>query len=395
MLGDFFLGVPSSRFARGYLACGAPAPPALSAQAPAPGSAASEPAPLLGVDLFRLRSTLLSSFWKKDVFVEAGVVRPLNWKEGERLPVAYNVHGFGGSHRVAWRLAPRLQEGMKAGTTPRMLYVYLHAHFEHGHHVFADSKFNGPWGKALTTEFIPALEARFSAAAEPAGRFLTGHSSGGWSTFWLQVTYPDFFGGCWSTAPDSVDFRDFTGIDIYTYRSAFEDPAGRPIMLMRREGRFVGSIKEYLDMELAKQPIGGQFYSFNAVFGEAAPDGAPRRLFDPRTGLIDRAVAESWKPYDLRLVLTGNWGTLGPKLAGKLHIYMGSQDTFRLEGALKLLKADLDRLGSDAQILFVEGRDHFTLVQPHPELWPTGMMDRIHREMHAAWQRSRKVAKVA
>lgn len=257
MLGDFLPEVPMRRALLSLLLGAALALPGLRAQAPSAAPVTADPAPLPGVDLFRLRSELLSTFWKKDMFVEAGVVRPLDWKEGERLPVAYNVHGFGGSHRVAWRLAPRLQEGMKAGTTPRMLYVYLHAHFEHGHHVFADSKFNGPWGKALTTEFIPALEARFSAAGEPAGRFLTGHSSGGWSTFWLQVTYPDFFGGCWSTAPDSVDFRDFTGIDIYTYKSAFEDPGGQPIMLMRREGKFVGSIKQYLDMELARQPIGG------------------------------------------------------------------------------------------------------------------------------------------
>ena len=40
----------------------------------------------------------------------------------------------------------------------------------------------------------------------PAARFLTGHSSGGWSSLWLQVDYPEFFGGVWSTAPDSGRF---------------------------------------------------------------------------------------------------------------------------------------------------------------------------------------------
>ena len=91
---------------------------------------------------------------------------------------------------------------------PRLLYVYLNAQFPLGHHEFADSVNNGPWGKALTTEFIPQLEAKYGAAATPAGRFLTGHSSGGWSSLWLQVNYPEFFGGVWSTAPDPVDFRD-------------------------------------------------------------------------------------------------------------------------------------------------------------------------------------------
>jgi len=371
-------------------------PTALPLEAqPAPAAAPAELPTLPGVEAFRLKSPSLSAFWKKDVYLEAGVVRPLDWKAGERLPVAYNVHGFGGSHRVAWRQGPRLQAQMAEGRIPRMLYVFLNAQFEWGHHVFADSKANGPWGTALVTEFIPALERACGAVGEPSARFLTGHSSGGWSTLWLQVTHPDFFGGCWSTAPDSVDFRDFTGIDIYTQKNAYTGADGKPVMLMRKDGVFVRSIREFVSLEREKQPVGGQFFSFNAVFGERGADGLPKPLFDWETGAIDPAVAASWKPYDLRLVLTGNWKTLGPKLAGKLHIYMGGQDTFRLEGALKLLKADLERLGSDAQILLVEGRDHRTLVAPHPELWPTGMMDRIHREMGEVFARSRRKDKAA
>ena len=36
---------------------------------------------------------------------------------------------------------------------------------------------------------IPALEKQFRAVGKPGGRFVTGHSSGGWSSLWLQVTY--------------------------------------------------------------------------------------------------------------------------------------------------------------------------------------------------------------
>lgn len=350
------------------------------------------PADLQMLEAFHLKSACLSEFWKKDMFMEAGVVRPLDWKAGERLPVVYNVHGFGGSHCIAWNEGPHLQEQMKTGQAPRMIYVFLNAQFEWGHHVFADSKNNGPWGRALTTEFIPALEKRFGALGDPSGRFLTGHSSGGWSVLWLQVSYPDFFGGCWSTAPDPVDFRDFTGINIYTYKNAYQDPGGKPIMLMRQGDSFVYSVREFVAMERVPERAGGQFFSFNAVFGERGADGMPKQLFDWRTGAIDPAVAETWKAYDIRLVLTRNWKTLGPKLRGKLNIYMGTLDTFRLEGPLKLLKADLEALGSDARILLVEGRNHFTLFEPQEELWPEGMMVRIHREMFEAYRRSLKKA---
>ena len=54
--------------------------------------------------------------------------------------------------------------------------------------------------------------------------------------------------------------------------------------------------------------------------------------------------------------------TLGPKLAGKLHVYMGGDDTFYLDGATKLLQASLQRLGSDAVIEIFPGRDHGSLM---------------------------------
>ena len=339
-----------------------------------------------GISEFKRRSDCVSAFWGIDRFVEAGVVEPLDRAPDEKLPIAFNVHGFGGDHTIAWGQGPQLQAAMKSGATPRMLYVFLNAQWEWGHHEFADSRAGGPWGQALTEEFIPALEARYGAAGVPEGRFLTGHSSGGWSVLWLQVAYPDFFGGCWATAPDSVDFRDFTGIDIYSYENAFTDPQGQPIMLMRRRGEFTTSIEQFMRQERAQEPIGGQFFSFNAVFSELGEDGMPKPLVDVTTGAIDAAVADSWQPYDITLKLKSEWATLGPKLEGKLHLYMGLIDTFRLEGAAILMKEELAKLGSDAEILLVEGRDHGSIYQPHPELWPKGMMERIHREMGERWK---------
>jgi S-formylglutathione hydrolase FrmB len=340
------------------------------------------------VDEFSMRSPCLSEFWGRDMSLVAGVVRPLDWKDGEKLPVCYNVHGFGGSHEAAWFQGPSLQKAEQSGAMPRMLYVFLNAQCERGHHEFADSVNNGPCGRALTTEFIPALEKKFGGVGEPWARFVTGHSSGGWSSLWLEVTYPDVFGGCWSTAPDSVDFRDFTGIDVYSYENAYQDPEGNPIMLVRQNGKFVSSIKQYVDSSDEANAIGGQFYSFNAVFSPRANDGTPMKLFDWKTGAINSDVADSWRKYDISLILQENWKTLGPKLKGKVHVWIGTIDTFRLEGATTLLKEELAKLGSDADILLVEGRDHGSLFAPQPELWPKGMMTRIHNEMWASYQKS-------
>jgi len=110
------------------------------------------------------------------------------------------------------------------------------------------------------------------------------------------------------------------------------------------------------------------------------------RLFDRATGKIDPAVARAWERYDISLTLRRSWKTLGPKLRGKIHVYCGLKDTYRLEGAVRLLKEDLKELGSDAEVILVEGRDHGNLGQPHTELWPQGMMERIHREMRERYR---------
>jgi hypothetical protein len=70
---------------------------------------------------------------------------------------------------------------------------------------------------------------------------------------------------------------------------------------------------------------------FESVFSRRAADGSPERLFGRTTGRINPEVAETWKKYDLRLMLESGWSTLGPRLAGKLHVHVASEDTFRLE----------------------------------------------------------------
>ncbi len=122
---------------------------------------------------------------------------------------------------------------------------------------------------------------------------------------------------------------------------------------------------------------GCQLGSFEAVFSPRGPDGRPRRLWDRSTGALDPEVARAWEAYDIRLILERNWPALGPKLKGKLHLIVGERDTFYLEGAVKLLKESLARLGSDAVVEIVPDRDHDTLLD-------VTLAQRLDREMTAA-----------
>src|SRR5262249_41422962 len=150
-------------------------------------------------------------------------------------PVVYEVPGFGGTHTMAAQAAKRNATEV-AGV--EMLYVVLDPSCRLGHHVFADSENNGPCGRALVEELIPFIERESRGLGEPAPRFLTAHPSGGWSSLWLQITYPDFFGGTWSTAPDPVDFRDFQRIDLYRPgTNLFVDEAGKLRPIARKAGQ--------------------------------------------------------------------------------------------------------------------------------------------------------------
>jgi hypothetical protein len=326
-----------------------------------------------------ISSKLLSDFHKKPMRMRAGVVLPASFAKdvARRYPVVYEIPGFGGNHMMALGVEGRNATDV-AGE--EMLWVVLDANCRLGHHVFADSANNGPVGQALVEELIPYIEKTFRGIGAPRARFVTGHSSGGWSSLWLQVRYPDFFGGVWSTAPDSVDFRDFQLVNLYQDGvSVFTDEKAQQRPLGRKDGKVILHTKPFSDMEVV-MGRGGQLFSFEAVFGPKGKDGQPRPLYDRRTGVVDPKTVDAWKKYDIRLVLEERWKELGPKLAGKLHVYMGEVDTFYLDGATRFLGQSLKKLGSDAVVEIFPGKDHGNLLT-------TELRQRIAREMAALYRK--------
>ncbi len=319
-------------------------------------------------------SPILSAFFGRPIKHQAAVILPKTPpRAGDKLPAVYTITGFGGDHHSA----SRYLESPGLNYADDMVRIVLNADCGTGHHVFADSANNGPRGRALIEEFIPYLEANFPLIADPRARLLNGHSSGGWSSLWLQVTYPDAFGGVWSTSPDPVDFRDFQRVNIYREgENAYRDPEGarRPVARMGTKPFLFYDSFCKLEQVLGH---GGQLSSFEAVFSPKALDGQPRKLWDRKSGVIDPKTAKDWEAYDVRLVLERNWPTLKPKLAGKLHVVTGSLDTFYLEGAVKLLKESQEQLGSDADIEIIPDKDHGNILDAK-------LAERIGREMKAA-----------
>lgn len=310
-------------------------------------------------------SPALSAFWGRDIALRARVLVPPGYdpRAATRYPTVYVTHGFTGNYDAFADSILTTWDAMARRQTPPMIWVFLEEAVPSGTHEFVDSVNNGPWGTALTEELIPALERQYRMDGKASGRLLTGHSSGGWATLWLQTRYPKLFGGTWSTSPDPTDFHDFTGVDLYApdanmYR--LSDGSAAP--MAREAGKVVATAEDLIKIERVLGPYGGQLSSYEWVFSPRGPDGAAMPLFDRDTGRVDPKVAAYWTAhYDIAARLAAQWPQLAPDLEGKIHVIVGTADTFYLDGPAHKLKAVLDGLHARSQVRFLEGRTHFDL----------------------------------
>ena len=313
----------------------------------------------------RMLSPRLSTFFDREVIQKAAVVLPASYDDQphKRYPVIYEISGFGGTHESMGR---RYSQGGPAVGTDQVEFirVYLDGQCKWGHHVYADSATNGPRGAALVRELVPEIDRRFRTVNAVTARFLTGHSSGGWSSFWLQVNYPDTFGGVWSTAPDPVDFRDYQQVNLYAdpVLSLYTDPQGGRRPLARRgETPMIW----YVDFGKMDDALGrgGQLRSFEAVFSPLAERGLPMQMWRRDTGQVIARTVKYWQQYDINVLIMRRWDHgLRDQLEGRINVFMGTLDTFYLNGACDQIKASLAGLGSDAVIEMVPGKDHSTLM---------------------------------
>lgn len=330
-------------------------------------------------------SDLLSRFWGRPMSIRAWVILPPGYDTSphERYPTVYWTHGFGGKLEYNVNSGMRIRERMEQGKMPPMIWVMLDESLPEGTHEFADSVNNGPWGAALTGEFVPYLERKYRMDGRRDGRLLNGHSSGGWATLQLEVNYPRLFGGTWSTSPDSSDFHDFTGPDLYAAgANMYLKPDGTPWPIIREGGKVLATLEQFARLEAVLGPYGGQLGSFDWVFSPKGDSGAPMPMFDRQTGAVDAEVVAYWRDhYDLAHIVEANWKARGADLKGRIHVIVGTSDTFYLDGAAHKFEAVLSRLGAEPRFSYLPDKTHFDLYAIGQD--QEALFDRIATEMYA------------
>ena len=305
------------------------------------------------VKRIRIQSAILTKWWGQPMFLGATVLLPKAYdKHPEiRYPVNYIQDHFSLAAPDGFGRGGDFDRLWLAEDTPRFIYVTLqHPSPYYDDSYGVNSENNGPYGDAIIKELVPAVEEKFRTIKEPWARMLSGGSTGGWIAAAHQVLYPDFYGGSFASCPDPVTFAYHQIVDIYRDANAYSVDKGwmkieRPSE-RRPDGNIQSMMKDENWFELVvgdKSRSGGQWDIWEATFSPVGPDGYPRRLWNKTTGEIDKSVAEQWKKYDLLQILQTNWTTLGPKVANKLHVYIGDMDSYYLNDAVEKLNEFLSK----------------------------------------------------
>jgi hypothetical protein len=323
----------------------------------------------------RIQSQLLTKFWGRPMFLSANVLVPEGFDEhpNAHFPIMiaedhfnYDFEGFrteppdtnlkpdyserfhiSGYNRIQQEEAYKFYQQWTAKDFPRYLVAEInHANPYYDDSYAVDSANLGPYGEAIETELIPAIEKQFRAIGQGWARFVWGGSTGGWESLAVQVFYPDHYNGAFVACPDPVDFHAYTNINLYEDKNAFylAGPFTRVAQPTYRDylGRVLATTQSANQYELAlgsHTRSGEQFDIWQAVYGPVGADGYPQPIFDKETGVIDHKVADYWKEhYDLTAILQREWPKLGPQLRGKLHIFVGSADNYMLNDAVYRLE---------------------------------------------------------
>ncbi len=327
----------------------------------------------------KMKSEKLSEFWGRDIYLGAHILLPKGFNEHPEAKYPLMVfHGHFPSDFGGFRTTPpdkNLKPDYSARFNvdgynitqqqeaydfykrwnepdfPRFLIIEIqHSTPYYDDSYAVNSASQGPYGAAITYEFIPYIEKMFRGQGKGWSRFLYGGSTGGWEALAVQVKYPDEYNGCFAACPDPIDFRNYSLVNLYEndnayyYKSDFnqvEIPSHRNYL-----GQISSTVKRDNHLELVlgdKSRSGQQWDIWEATYSPQGKDGYPVRIWDKYTGEIDHTIAEYWKEnYDLRYILDRDWDKLGDKLKGKIHIYCGDMDNYYLNNAVYSMESFLE-----------------------------------------------------
>ena len=169
----------------------------------------------------KIQSQLLTKFWGRPMFLSANVLVPegFDTPPDAHFPLMISEDHFNsdfdgfrteppdpdlkpdyserfhlaGYNRIQQEEAYKLQQQWTAPGFPRFLVAQVnHANPYYDDSYAVNSANLGPYGDAIETELIPAIEKQFRGIGQGWARFVYGGSTGGWESLAVQVFYPAY-----------------------------------------------------------------------------------------------------------------------------------------------------------------------------------------------------------
>lgn len=321
----------------------------------------------------KIKSEKLSVFWGRDMYLGAHILLPEGFDSHPEVKYPLAIfHGhfpndFGGfrADPPDMNLNPEYSERFKVDGYNIMVQQEAHDFYkmwtgpdfprviaieiQHPTPYYDDSyavnsEAQGPYGDAITYELIPYIEKQFRGIGEGWSRFVYGGSTGGWEALAVQVKYPKEYGMCFAACPDPIDFRAYCLVNIYEDENAYYKKGAFRKTLVPGHRDYLGNVDatlqdmNYRELVLGTKGRSGQQWDiWEATYSPIDEEGYPKRIWDRRTGMIDKEVAEYWKEnYDLAYIMMRDWAKHGKDWEHKIHLYCGDMDNYYLNNAVYL-----------------------------------------------------------
>ncbi|MEM9053060.1 MAG: alpha/beta hydrolase-fold protein [Bacteroidota bacterium] len=332
-----------------------------------------EPKDTKYVKHIKIKSELLSEFWGRDMYLGAHVLLPEGWEEHPEVkyplaimhghfpkdfngfrttppdpnlePVYSERFGVEGYNIMVQQEAYDFYQTWTGPDFPRVIAIKIQHPTPYYDDSYAvNSEAQGPYGDAITYELIPHIEKQFRGIGEGWSRFVYGGSTGGWEALAVQVKYPTEYGMCFAACPDPIDFRAYCLVNIYEDENAYYKEGAFRKTLVAGHRDYLGDVDatlrdmSYREMVLGSKGRSGQQWDiWEGTYSPIDEEGYPQRIWNKRTGVIDKEVAAYWKEnYDLAYILKRDWTKHGKDWEHKIHLYCGDMDNYYLNNAVYL-----------------------------------------------------------
>lgn len=200
------------------------------------GASPAAPGPTGNVTAIAIRSAALGRDMPALVFT------PASFDPARRYPVLYLFHGRGGDE-TSWMDGHLGQDGVGIDAIAQRLItegrirplIIVSARIDDSYGVDSqpsdEGYSHGPYEQYIVDELVPAIEARYPARPDVAGRLIGGLSMGGFAALHAAFRHPDLYGGVAGLSP--AVWQGSIADRLWVYPDAAARDAHDPLELVR------------------------------------------------------------------------------------------------------------------------------------------------------------------